>query len=156
MIFKEESNLKDAIQDSKIKDIENVLSTANLNQSAQLSVSGAQDYFSPEKRKQWGMSVKLEGLAAENLVVNGDFRNGLTGWTNLQSTLAIVDGKMVMTYLRGDGSLDRIKALNNSKHYIRIKYSNTNTPSNSARPSLSTKCDFRIVLAYKYQMIILQ
>ncbi|NLL63988.1 MAG: hypothetical protein GX241_07170, partial [Ruminococcaceae bacterium] len=76
-----EVRLLDAVQSAKIKDIENVLSTANLNQSAQLSVSGRKTISLPKNAANGGMSVKLEGLTAENLVVNGDFRNGMTGWT---------------------------------------------------------------------------
>ncbi len=64
-LFKEESNLKDAIQDSKIKDIENVLSTANLNQSAQVSVSGTSPLSLPKNVANGGMSVKLEGLTED-------------------------------------------------------------------------------------------
>ena len=79
-LFKEESNLKDAIQDSKIKDIESIISTMNPNQSAQLSVSGRKIVSLPKNAANGGMSVKLEGLTAENLVVNGDFRNGTMGW----------------------------------------------------------------------------
>ena len=73
-------NLQNAVQSDKIRDIENVLSTANLGQSAQLSVSGRKTVSLPKNASNGGMQVKLEGLTAENLVVNGDFRNGLTGW----------------------------------------------------------------------------
>lgn len=71
--------LADAEHSSQIRDIENVLSTANLGQSAQLSVSGIKTVSLPKNASNGGMSVKLEGLTAKNLVVNGDFRNGMTG-----------------------------------------------------------------------------
>lgn len=80
-LFKKESNLKDAIQDSKIKDIESIISTMNPNQSAQLSVSGRKVVSLPKNASSGGMQVKMEGLTAENLVMNGDFANGETGWT---------------------------------------------------------------------------
>ena len=55
-LFKEESNLKDAIQDSKIKDIESIISTMNPNQSAQLSVSGRKTISLPKNASNGGMS----------------------------------------------------------------------------------------------------
>ena len=58
-------SLLDAVQGAKIKDIENVLSTANLNQSAQLSVSGVSPLTLPKNAANSGMSVKLEGLTAD-------------------------------------------------------------------------------------------
>jgi hypothetical protein len=76
-LFKEESNLKDAIQDSKIKDIESIISTMNPNQSAQLSVSGVSPLSLPKNAANGGMSVKLEGLTVENEAVNGNLENGL-------------------------------------------------------------------------------
>lgn len=79
-LFKDDVNLKDAVQDNKIKDIENVLSTANINQATTLSVMGRKVISLPKNASNGGMQVKLEGLTAENLVVNGDFRNGITGW----------------------------------------------------------------------------
>ena len=57
--------VNDAVQSAKIKDIENVLSTANLNQSAQLSVSGVSPLSLPKNAANGGMSVKLEGLTED-------------------------------------------------------------------------------------------
>lgn len=92
-------SLLDAVQGAKIKDIENVLSTANLNQSTQLSMSGVSPLSLPKNAANGGMSVKLEGLTAENLVVNGDLRNGTDGWIHhlLFSTETIVDGNLRST-----------------------------------------------------------
>jgi len=45
-------SLLDAVQGAKIKDIENVLSTANLNQSAQLSVSGVSPFDATKERSE--------------------------------------------------------------------------------------------------------
>ena len=88
-------NLQSAVQSDKIRDIENVLSTANLGQSAQLSVSGRKTVSLPKNASNGGMQVKLEGLTAENLVVNGDFRNGLTGWTNYSGGTSVVESGYV-------------------------------------------------------------
>jgi len=88
--------LADAEQSSQIKSIEAVLSSANLGQSSQLSVSGRKTISLPKNASNGGMSVKLEGLTAENLVINGDFRNGTTGWINSSNAVNIrIDGGMI-------------------------------------------------------------
>ena len=71
----------------------------NPNQSAQVSVSGASPLSLPKNAANGGMSVKLEGLTAENLVVNGDLRNGLDGWIHFSnySTETIVSGNLRST-----------------------------------------------------------
>ncbi len=99
-----EVSLLDAIQGAKIRDIENVLSTANLNQSAQLSVSGRKVASLPKNAASGGMSMKLDGLTAENLIVNGDFRSGANNWNLLArngSVSVFADNTIVNT---GDGS----------------------------------------------------
>lgn len=60
-----ELELKDAIQSDKIKDIENILSTANLNQSAKISITGTSPLSFPKNAANSGMSVKLEGLTED-------------------------------------------------------------------------------------------
>lgn len=93
-----ELDLKDVVQSNKIKDIENVIITMNPNQSAQLSLSGRKTISLPKNASNGGMQVKLEGLTAKNLVVNGDFRNGTTGWMSATSSSnTVVSGVMVNT-----------------------------------------------------------
>ena len=72
--------LKDAEQSSKVKDIENILNTSNINQTATQTASGRKTISLPKTAGNGAMNVKLEGLTAENLVNNGDFRNGTTWW----------------------------------------------------------------------------
>jgi hypothetical protein len=90
-----EVNLLDAVQGAKIKDIENVLSTANLGQSAQLSVSGRKTVSLPKNAANGGMQVKLEGFTAENYLPNGDFRNGINGWINTNFDVVQSDGVLL-------------------------------------------------------------
>lgn len=87
-----EMSLLDTIQGAKIKDIESVISTLNPNQSAQLSASGASPLSLPKNAANGGMSVKMEGLTAENIVVNGDFRNGMAGWSVYDSAGINLEG----------------------------------------------------------------
>ena len=89
-----EVSLLDAVQGAKIKDIEDVLSTANLGQSTQVSVSGRKIVSLPKNAANGGMQVKLEGLTAENLVVNGDFRSGTTGWLGVLGTISTANNEL--------------------------------------------------------------
>ena len=90
-----EVSLLDAVQVAKIKDIESIISTMNPNQSAQLSVSGRKTISLPKNAANGGMSVKMEGLTAENLIANGDFRDGLTKWSGLSVSLVLDNGKLI-------------------------------------------------------------
>lgn len=58
-------SLLDAVHSDKIKDIENVISTMNPNQSAQLSVSGVSPLSLPKNAANGGMSVKMEGMTED-------------------------------------------------------------------------------------------
>ncbi len=58
-------SLLDAVQGAKIKDIENVLSTANIGQSAKISVTGTSPLSLPKNAANSGMSVKMEGLTQD-------------------------------------------------------------------------------------------
>ena len=80
-----QTDIKNAEQDASIKSIEQLLSQSNLNQTAQVSSSGREIVSLPKTASNGGMEVKLEGLTAQNLVVNGDFRNGTTGWSGYLS-----------------------------------------------------------------------
>ena len=91
-----EVNLLDAVQGAKIKDIENVLSTANLNQSAQLSVSGASPLPLPKNAANGGMQVKIEGLTAENLYV-GDYELNLNTYVNGLQSIALIKNNKYYT-----------------------------------------------------------
>jgi hypothetical protein len=98
-----ELELKDAVQGAKIKDIENVLSTANLNQSAQLSVSGRKVVSLPKNASNGGMSVKLEGLTATNLVSGKAIANGSSVTFNtIASNKYYLSNKTIIT---GDGNI---------------------------------------------------
>ena len=115
-------SLLDAVQGAKIKGIESIISTMNPNQSAQLSVSGRKVVSLPKNASNGGMQVKLEGLTAENLVVNGDFRNGLTGWTTYSSGTAVIEnGYIKYTPASTAGAMSNgIKALSaGDKWYIK-------------------------------------
>ncbi len=78
--------LADTQQSHSIKAIEDTLNTININQEATATAEGYETISLPKIAANGGMSVKLEGLTAENLIVNGDFRNGLAGWSYSAAT----------------------------------------------------------------------
>lgn len=118
-----EVSLLDAVHSDKIKDIENVISTMNPSQSAQLSVSGRKIVSLPKNASNGGMSMKLEGLTAENLVVNGDFRNGATGWVGITEGISVVNGEL---YNNGNNAnlrqVYQTVLKSNQKYYIKYYY----------------------------------
>lgn len=63
-----------------IATLESILSDVNINQEAQVTASGVDTVVLPKTAANTGMQVQMFGQSAENLVVNGDFRNGTTGW----------------------------------------------------------------------------
>ena len=51
------------------------------------------------------MGVKVEGLTATNLVNNGDFSDGATGWTQQGTTVEAVNGEANVTVTANFGTL---------------------------------------------------
>ena len=74
----------------------NVLSDANINQEARVTASGVDIVSLPKTAANTGMQVQLFGQSAENLVVNGDFRNGTTGWLFSNVTSSLLTGGILM------------------------------------------------------------
>ena len=77
---------------------------------------------------------KADKLFATNLVTNGDFSNGTTGWSDLGSTLSVSSNKLIIT---GSGSSPIIRASQNNitpyvlgkKIYFRVKAKLTTSAS---------------------------
>ena len=61
------------------------------------TVTGVDTISLPKTAANTGMSVQLFGQSAENLVVNGDFRNGTTGWLTGSSTNSVTSGVLTNT-----------------------------------------------------------
>lgn len=92
-----QTDIKNAEQDASIKSIEQLLSQSNMNQTAQVSSTGREIVSLPKTASNGGMEVKLEGLTAQNLVVNGDFRNGTTGYTPTNGTISATNNELIFT-----------------------------------------------------------
>jgi len=82
-----EDNTKLSVQKNteQIDNLTNVL--GNIGDD-KISAVGYQTVSFP-KNSTGHADIKLEGLTAENLIVNGDFRNGLMGWNNFDNRLDI-------------------------------------------------------------------
>ena len=72
----------DMVTGARVATLENVISSANINQETTATASGVDTISLPKTAANTGMQVQMFGQSAENLVVNGDFRNGLTGMDN--------------------------------------------------------------------------
>lgn len=115
------TDIKNAEQDASIKSIEQLLSQSNMNQTAQVSSSGREIVSLQKTASNSGMEVKLEGLTAQNLVVNGDFRNGTTGWNQFNMSNFNVSNRAAILLTNGQSvayvetTVGNVKA--NEKYY---------------------------------------
>jgi hypothetical protein len=89
--------LADTEQSHSIKTIEDTLNSININQEATAEAEGYGTVSLPKNAANGGMSVKLEGLTAENLVVNGDFRDGIDNWGVYRSILTLTESTLQVT-----------------------------------------------------------
>lgn len=127
----EELRMSDLRQMSAIKEVENTLNSININQETTNTASGYGTISLPKNSANGGMQVKLEGLTAENLIVNGDF-NSSEGWTTTPQA-NIVNGELVHTSLAGFGwSQNFDTSIGDKIYYGGIVYSLTANPANDA------------------------
>ena len=87
--------------EAEIASLENTLNSANINQETTATASGVDTVALPKTAANTGMQVQMFGQSAQNLVVNGDFRNGTTEWTAGNSTNSVTNGILTNT---GNGS----------------------------------------------------
>ena len=81
--------------ESEISSIENIINSANLNQETTATATGVDTIALPKTAANGGMQVQLFGRSAQNLVVNGDFRDGTV------SPWYISDGRAALAYESG-------------------------------------------------------
>lgn len=91
----EELRRSDLQQMSAIKEVENTLNAININQETTNTASGYGTISLPKNAANGGMSVKLEGLTAKNFLPNGDFRDGINGWSNNNFDVVQSDGVLL-------------------------------------------------------------
>jgi hypothetical protein len=87
-------------KNNSIRDIEQALSKPKTNQDITKSY-GVKAINLHEMANGGGMDINIKGLTSNNLVTNGDFRNGLTGWQTSGGTIQQISGNLVSI---GDGT----------------------------------------------------
>jgi hypothetical protein len=123
---------------AEIASIENTINSMNPNQETRTTVTGVDTISLPKTAANTGMQVQLFGQSAQNLVVNGDFRNGTTGWEVQSGTLSASNG--VLTGVsNGGGNLALTRTLTpippaNNIYYIKFSHKvSANTLSRQIR-----------------------
>ena len=146
-----------AVNSAKVATVENVLNSMNPSQEASTTTSGVDTISLPKTASNAGMQVQLFGQSAQNLVVNGDFRNGTTGWEASNSTIAVSNSNLTITgtgasafgsakstAFSGVNSGDkiyiysRIRALNSKALYIRVRMANSSLSNTYGDASVSS------------------
>ena len=99
-----------------------------------IPATGVDNIALPVTAANIGMKAQLFGQSAENLMVNGDFRNGTTGWLISNGTMTTVDGKLVFTYIQKYGYLGaKLNLVAGDKYYVAIKYENDEIPTDAGQ-----------------------
>lgn len=122
--------------EAEIASLENTLNSANINQETTATATGVDVVALPKTAANTGMQVQMFGQSAENLVTNGDFRNGATGWLILgtPNTMTITDKLTINgTAATSAGYYKDIAATTGNKLYIAIKSTNAGTVFPSVR-----------------------
>lgn len=122
--------------EAEIASIENTLNSANINQEAQTTVSGVDTIALPKTAANTGMQVQLFGQSATQLVTNGNFANGTTGWSGDGSTRTVVNGVLTVTGTGASVTPNAYTSIGNkivgNKYYLRANV----TPKSSLCASL--------------------
>ena len=119
----------------EVKDTSRMIAEANPNGEPYLSTEGYGTLGTP-KNATGGLGVELRGNTLRNLVVNGDFSDGTTGWVWAGSTIAVTTGKTILTS-DGTSSYGRLtryglgKLEISQKIYCRAYVKVTNTACNN-------------------------
>ncbi len=91
------TQLKIATIDKELSDHANTLSQININQEAKQTIAGYDKILSlPKNAANGNSSFGLKGMTAQNLIANGDFSQGATGWT-YYSAVGVYDNQAKYT-----------------------------------------------------------
>lgn len=77
---RQQDQLKVATVEKELNDYKSTLANVNPNQEAKQSVSGCGTISLPKNTANGQVSVSVKGNTGTNLIKNGDFANGITGW----------------------------------------------------------------------------
>ena len=127
-----------AVNSAKVATVENLLNSMNPSQEASTTTSGVDTISLPKTASNAGMQVQLFGQSAQQLIQNGDFINGTTGWKVRNSTHSVSSGILTNT---GDGTSTTaaeetnttIQIIGSNKYYVRFRARVTGTGCTNLR-----------------------
>jgi len=67
------------------------------------------------------LNTKVDKLFATNLITNGDFSNGTTGWVDISNTVSVIDGRLVINTSAGIAVQQMLNIINANKYYTAFK-----------------------------------
>lgn len=109
-----------------LNDLADTLSQVNINQEAKQTASDIGTVSLPKNAANGSMGYKVNGLTATNLVINGNFANGTTGWNTTGCTISVSGGALIVTCSGTSATPSVSSSLTNyfsvnDKVYIRAK-----------------------------------
>ncbi len=114
--------LKTELNSHDISSLQNTLTSINANQESTITAEGYKQVSLHKNAANGGMGVKLEGLTAENLVVNGDFRDGTTGWFESGASLSTTEQNVtVFETINPSGRIYKTGSLTGGVYYFSAK-----------------------------------
>jgi hypothetical protein len=136
--YKDSNNLKIAKIEKDLNDYQQAMSSINPNQEPKQKVNGYGTVSLPKNAANGQVSsVGIKGLTATNLVKNGDFSNGTTGWGAVYGNITANNNIATHTInngLRGDiKESGRHKAVIGNKLFVRAKVRVTNSQCQAIR-----------------------
>src|SRR5690606_35293360 len=93
---RQQDQLKVAKVEKELNDYKATMQQINIHQSPTQKASGHDIVSLPPNAAEGQVSVTAKGLTVTNLVQNGDFRNGTSGWST-NSSLSADDGVLRIT-----------------------------------------------------------
>lgn len=127
----QELELRLAQVNKELKDYQRTLAQMNPNQEPKQTVSDYETVSLPPNAAEGQINVTAKGLTATNLVQNGDFRNGTSGWSAGGSPLSADNGVLRITATGTTDSpyvsCDLFTKRRGQKLYVRVKAKVTNS-----------------------------
>ena len=109
--------LKIATVDKSLNDLADTLSQVNINQEAKQTSSGIGTVSLPKNAANGHMGYKVNGLTASNIITNGNFANGTTGWSIAGGTHSVANNTMVSVGNGVQGYINEYQGISNASQY---------------------------------------
>lgn len=128
-----DTNLRIVEVNKSLSDYQNAISSININQSPKQTASGYGTVSLPANAANGQISCVVGGVSATNLIKNGDFSNGITGWASYADASIVASNNSLI--ITGTGNSPYSYAIHNNagdnvlgrKIYVRYKIKVTNS-----------------------------